>query len=79
MPRSDEDRLLPVIRQHLQAGLGELAAILFQARQHDLIAFLDVRPAKALIHMSSNNEASNTVMVSGQEEEMVRTSVAALI
>ena len=37
---------MPVIGQHLLAGFGEPAAILFQARQHDLIAFLDVRPAK---------------------------------
>ena len=48
MPRNDDGDLLllPVIRQHLLAGLGELAAILLQAGQHDLITFLHVRPAK---------------------------------
>ena len=33
-------------RQHLLAGLADLGAILLQARQHDLVALLHLRPAK---------------------------------
>ena len=38
--------LLPVIRQGLLAGLAEPGAILFQARQHDLVAVIHMSPAK---------------------------------
>src|SRR5439155_5987320 len=46
-PRNDGLLLLAVVGQDLFAGLGEPGAVLLQARQHDLIVFMYVRPAKA--------------------------------
>ncbi len=39
--------LLPVLGQDLVAGLREPGAVLLQAGQHDLIAFIHMGPAKS--------------------------------
>jgi hypothetical protein len=43
---NDEDKLLPVIGQNLRAGFAETGTILLQARQHDLVAVIDLRAAE---------------------------------
>ena len=45
-PRNDE-KLLPVAGQHLLARLAEPGAVLLQARQHDLVAVIEMGAAKA--------------------------------
>jgi hypothetical protein len=47
LPRNDGKKLLPVVGQHLVAGLGETGAMLLQARQHGLVAIIDHGAAKA--------------------------------
>ena len=46
-PGMTEQQLLPVIGQHLLAGLAEPGAVLLQAGQHDLVAIIHLRTAKA--------------------------------
>jgi hypothetical protein len=46
LPRNDERELLPVIGQDLRAGPAQPATVLLQARQHELVAVIDVSAAK---------------------------------
>jgi len=45
--RNDKGALLPIIGQHLFAGLAEPGAVLLQAGQHDRIAVIHHRTAEA--------------------------------
>src|SRR5437016_10546673 len=46
-PRKIHGELLPVIGQHLRAGLGEAGAVLLQACQHGRIPFTDMGTTEA--------------------------------
>ena len=46
LPRNDDSELLPVIGQNFRAGVAQPCAVLLQAHQNDLVAVIDVGPAK---------------------------------